>query len=149
MNECIRQARPSDAAAMHRVRMSVQENRLVSVVLSEHDYIVAIEVTGRGWVIELQGNIVAFAVGNSKSGSIWAMFVEPGHEGKGYGRELHDIMVAWLWHQGHRELWLTTEPGTRAERFYRAAGWQQVGATPGGEVRFELKKPNNAPAGDS
>jgi hypothetical protein len=48
----IRQARPSDAAAMHRVRMSVQENRLTSVVLSERDYVVAIEERGRGWVVE-------------------------------------------------------------------------------------------------
>ena len=141
---CIRQARPSDAAAMHRVRMSVRENRLVSVALSEQDYVTAIEETGRGWVVELQGIVVAFAVGNSQVGNIWALFVEPGHEGRGYGRQLHDIMIAWLWEQGHHQLWLTTDPGTRAERFYREAGWQQVGVVQGGEVRFELKRPNNA-----
>jgi GNAT superfamily N-acetyltransferase len=122
--------------------MSVQQNRLISVALSEHDYAVAIEETGRGWVVELQGEIVAFAVGNSVSGSIWALFVEPGHEGNGYGRQLHDVIVAWLWEQGHHQLWLTTEPGTRAERFYREAGWRRVRADPGGEVRFELKRPN-------
>lgn len=129
---------------MHRVRMSVYENRLVSVALSEQDYVTAIKETGRGWVVELQEIIVAFAVGNSRSGNIWALFVEPGHEGKGYGRQLHDIMVAWLWKQGHHQLWLTTDPSTRAERFYREAGWQRVGMVPGGEIRFELKKPNNA-----
>jgi GNAT superfamily N-acetyltransferase len=125
---------------MHRVRMSVQENRLTSVALSEHDYVVAIEETGRGWVVELQGDIVAFAVGNAERGSIWALFVEPGNEGRGYGRQLHDIMVAWLWEHGHQQLWLTTEPGTRAERFYREAGWERVAEAPGGEVRFELKR---------
>lgn len=129
---------------MHRVRLSVQENRLTSVVLSEQDYVEAIEERGRGWVVELQGVIVAFAVGDSANGSIWALFVEPGNEGRGYGRQLHDIMVAWLWEQGHHHLRLTAEPGTRAERFYREAGWERVGATPGGEVRFELKRPNNA-----
>lgn len=137
----IRQARPSDAAAMHRVRMSVQENKLVSVALSERDYLLAVTETGRGWVVEWQGGIVAFAIGNSESGSIWALFTEPGHEGQGYGRQLHDIMVAWLWEQGHRQLWLTTEPGTRAERFYRAAGWTRIGEDSGDEVRFGLEKP--------
>jgi N-acetylglutamate synthase-like GNAT family acetyltransferase len=92
---------------------------------------------------------VAFAVGNSVSGSIWALFVEPGNEGKGYGRKLHDIMVTWLWEQGHHQLWLTTEPGTRAERFYGEAGWRRAGVAPGGEVRFEIKRPNKRAAGDS
>ena len=114
----------------------------MSVTLSEHDYAVAIEETGRGWVVELQGRIVAFAVGNARTGNIWALFVEPGHEGKGYGRQLHDVMVAWLWEQEHNQLWLTTEPGTRAERFYQQAGWERAGSTSGGEVRFELKRPS-------
>jgi len=144
MNVNIRQALPSDAAEMHRVRLSVQENRLTSVVLSEDNYVEAVVKRGRGWVVELQGVIVAFAVGDSSSGSIWALFVEPGNEGRGYGRRLHDIMVGWLWERGHDRLWLTTEPGTRAERFYREAGWERVGAVPSGEVRFELKRPNNA-----
>jgi GNAT superfamily N-acetyltransferase len=119
----MRQARSADVPAMHRVRMSVLENRLVSRQLSEQDYIVEIEVTGRGWVIESEGNIVAFAVGNAATGGIWALFVEPGHEGKGYGRQLHDTMVAWLHEQGHDRLWLTTAADTRASRFYeRRAG---------------------------
>jgi len=134
----MRQARSADVPAMHRVRMSVLENRLVSRVLSEQDYIVEIEVTGRGWVIEEQGNIVAFAVGNAATGGIWALFVEPGHEGKGYGRQLHDTMVAWLQEQGCDQLWLTTGPDTRAARFYERAGWRRVDVTADGELRYEL-----------
>lgn len=141
MTALLRQARADDAAAMHRVRMSVQENRLVSMQLSERDYVVAIQETGRGWVIELAGNIVAFAIGDAVTGSIWALFVEPGHEGKGFGRQLHDVMIAWLWERGHERLWLTTDPGTRAERFYEAAGWRPVGPGSGGEIRFELARP--------
>jgi GNAT superfamily N-acetyltransferase len=138
MNIAVRQARRADIAGMHRVRMAVLENRLVSMRLSENDYVVAIESTGRGWVIEQQGAIVAFAVGNAQNASIWALFVDPGHEGQGYGRQLHDVMVAWLWEQGLDRLWLTTEPGTRADRFYELAGWQRVGSADHGEVRFEL-----------
>lgn len=137
----MRQARSADVPAMHRVRMSVLENRLVSRQLSERDYIAEIEVTGRGWVVEAEGNIVAFAVGNAATGGIWALFVEPGHEGKGYGRQLHEVMVAWLWEQGHDRLWLTTGPGTRAASFYEAAGWRQTGVTADGELRYELHRP--------
>jgi GNAT superfamily N-acetyltransferase len=125
---------------MHRVRMSVLENRLVSRRLSEQDYVVEIEVTGRGWVVESAGNIVGFAVGNAATGSIWALFVEPGQEGQGYGSQLHDIMVAWLWEQGHDRLWLTTESGTRAANFYTRAGWQRVSVL-SNEIRFELERP--------
>lgn len=138
MDILLRQARRDDIAGMHKVRMSVQENRLVSTTLTRDDYIQAIEATGRGWVIELQGSIVAFAVGDASSGSIWALFVEPGHEGRGFGRQLHDCMVEWLWQQGLDRLWLTTDPGTRAYRFYETAGWRQVGVGAHGEVRLEL-----------
>jgi hypothetical protein len=50
-------------------------------------------------------------------------------------------MVAWLWSQGLEQLWLTTEPGTRAQAFYEAAGWQRAGRTDRGELRFELRGP--------
>jgi GNAT superfamily N-acetyltransferase len=138
LDTVLRQARRSDIAGMHKVRMSVQENRLVSTTLSENDYIEAIETTGRGWVVESQGTIVAFAVGDASNGSIWALFVEPGHEGRGFGRQLHDCMVAWLWQQGLERLWLTTDPGTRAHGFYEAAGWKHAGSGAHGEVRLEL-----------
>jgi GNAT superfamily N-acetyltransferase len=125
---------------MHRVRMSVRENRLVSMQLTDADYIEAIESRGRGWVVELDGTIVAFAIGDAVDASIWALFVEPGFEGRGFGRQLHDEMVAWLWQQGHERLWLTTDPGTRAQRFYAAAGWRIVGPGTHGEVRLELRQ---------
>ena len=50
-------------------------------------------------------------------------------------------MIDWLWSLGHARLWLTTSPGTRAERFYLALGWQVRGTVPGGEVRLELAAP--------
>jgi hypothetical protein len=50
-------------------------------------------------------------------------------------------MVAWLWSRGLRRLWLSTEPGTRAQGFYERAGWQNCGSLPSGELRFELNAP--------
>lgn len=129
-----------DVAAMHRVRMAVRENRLQSIVLTDDDYIRAIEAPGRGWIVEADGDVVAFAIGDGSTGNIWALFVHPDHEGRGYGRTLHDMMVDWLWEQGLERLWLTTQPGTRAERFYLDAGWQRRGMTTSGEVRFEMTR---------
>ena len=123
---------------MHRVRLSVKENRLVSTVITEADYLEAIESTGRGWVIESVGEIVAFGIGNGSTGNVWALFVHPEHERRGYGRQLHDEMVSWLWSQGLKQLWLTTGPGTRAQRFYEAAGWKYAGPADHGEVRYLL-----------
>lgn len=135
--EMLRQALAADIPGMHRVRLAVKENRLVSTVISESDYLPAIEANGQGWVVEIDGQVVAFAVGNKTNGNIWALFVDPAHESRGYGRLLHNEMIKWLKGQGVGKLWLTTEPGTRAERFYEKAGWLRAGTTTKGEVRFE------------
>ena len=134
----LRVARASDIPAIQRVRASVRENRLVSTVITDEDVRTAIEDTGRGWVVVKAGEVVAFAIGNAVNGNIWALFVRPEAEGRGYGRQLHDTMVDWLWTAGLDRLWLTTEPGTRAQRFYQAAGWQLVGPADQGELRYEM-----------
>jgi GNAT superfamily N-acetyltransferase len=133
----LRQAVANDIASIQRVRRSVRENRLVYAAVSDDDVRKAIEETGRGWVIESRGEVVAFAIGNAVNGNIFALFVHPDHERRGYGRLLHATMVNWLWSQGLTRLWLTTEPGTRAQTFYESAGWQLVGSTDRGELRYE------------
>lgn len=105
----------------------------------------ALEVTGRGWVIELDGVIVAFAIGDARTGSVWALFVDPPYQGHGYGRRLHDTVVEWLWLRGFDRIWLNTQPGTRAQRFYEKLGWMCRGPTDTAELRFELTKPVPVP----
>jgi GNAT superfamily N-acetyltransferase len=142
----IRPATRADIPAMHRVRMAVRENVLVNVAaVTEAAYLLHLETEGRGWVIEEQGEIVALAIGNSRTGNIWALFVHPEHEGRGHGLLLHDQMVAWLFEQGLQRLRLSTEPGTRAQRFYERAGWRALGLTPQGEAAYELLRPATAP----
>ena len=140
MGATLRQARREDVAAMHRVRLAVRENRLRSGAIDHAEYVREIGETGRGWVVEEAGEVVAFAVGNAKTGNIWALFVDPAHERRGHGRRLHDVMVAWLFSRGLDLLWLTTDPGTRAQRFYDAAGWSFAGMLPDGEARYELRR---------
>jgi GNAT superfamily N-acetyltransferase len=137
----LRQARREDIPAMHRARLAVRENRLRNSVITEDHYAPALETTGRGWVAEDDGQVVGFAIGNGETGNIWALFVDPEHERRGHGRALHDAMIEWLFSRGLRHLWLGTDPDTRAERFYRAAGWRCTGTAANGEALYELRNP--------
>lgn len=140
MSALLRQANRDDVRAMQRIRAAVRENVLVSRVIGDDEVIEHIETLGRGWVIDLDGEIAGFAIANGTDGTVWALFVDPMHEGRGYGRRLHDEMVAWLWQQGWQRIRLSTEPGTRAQRFYTAAGWTETGRTDTGEAQFELHR---------
>lgn len=137
----LRRATRADVEGIFRVRHAVRENRLTTTVITHADCIAAIEDTGRGWVVEAAGEIVGFAIGNRETGNIWALFVDPEHEGRGHGTRLHDAVIAWLWSQGLSRLWLTTGAGTRAEGFYEANGWRRAGSDAHGEVRFERTRP--------
>jgi GNAT superfamily N-acetyltransferase len=125
---------------MHVVRLAVRENRLSDPErVTEAEYRAALAETGCTWVVEADGEIAAFATGY-RDGSIWALFVHPDHEGRGYGKALHATMVDWLWSLGHARLRLTTDPGTRAERFYVSQGWRPYGIVAGGELHMELRR---------
>lgn len=136
----LRRAIASDIPGIQRVRSSVRENRLVSTVIADEVVLEAIEVSRRGWVVESEGEIVGFAIGNARTGNVWALFVHPDHERRGHGRSLHDTMVSWLWSRKLDRLWLTTEAGSRAQSFYEIAGWQLTGRTERGELRFEMQR---------
>jgi hypothetical protein len=49
-------------------------------------------------------------------------------------------MLDWLFGTGFEQVRLSTEPGTRPERFYRAARWQYEGREPNGEARYEMSR---------
>jgi GNAT superfamily N-acetyltransferase len=141
MRIALRRAVRDDIPSMHVVRRAVRENPLSSNVIREEHYIPAIESTGRGWVVEEDGVVVAFAVGNAETGNVWALFVHPDHEGKGYGKKLQDAMVQWLFNQGLSRVYLSTAPGTRAQGFYEATGWKFMGVDSHGEATYERHAP--------
>jgi GNAT superfamily N-acetyltransferase len=137
----LRQALAADIPALWRVRYAVRENTLEPGRISDEEVRAAIEDTGRGWVIgDEAGLIQAFAIGNAQSGNVWALFVAPEAEGRGFGARLHAVMIDWLWAQGLSILWLSTGPGTRAQGFYERRGWRPVGRTETGDLRLELRR---------
>lgn len=88
----------------------MSEHHLPSLAIPDNQVIETLESTGRGWVIELDGVIVAFALGDDLTGRISALFVDPPHRGYGYGRRLYDTVVEWLWSQGRDRVWLNAQP---------------------------------------
>ncbi|MBL8201245.1 MAG: GNAT family N-acetyltransferase [Chromatiales bacterium] len=139
----IRPATPDDIPAMHRIRLAVRENALRDPSrVRPADYAALLAGSGRGWVAIVEGNLVGFGIADASNRNVWALFVAPGFEGRGIGRRLHDEMLDWLFGLGSAPAWLTTEPGSRAERFYRVAGWQDAarnpGNEPGGDLRLEF-----------
>ncbi|TGD83405.1 GNAT family N-acetyltransferase [Hymenobacter wooponensis] len=134
-----REAQVADIPQLSIVRLSVQENRLSNPnKVTEQDYINYLTQRGKGWVCEVNGTIVGFAIADVLGHSIWALFVHPEFAGQGIGKRLHDLMLDWYFDQTSETIWLSTAPGTHAEEFYRRQGWQDTGRTKSGEARFEM-----------
>ncbi len=137
----VREAAREHVPGIQRVRAAVRENRLVSRRIEDTEVIEAIESSGIGFVALIDGEVVGFSIGHTTTGNIWALFVDPEFEGRGIGRQLMDVLVDSLAAHGLKNLHLSTDPGTRAERFYRAFGWQCHGLDEQGEMRFTLSLP--------
>jgi len=137
----IREANIDDIPRLSEIRLAVRENPLNTPSLVTYaDYVEHLTRRGKGWAAEEEGHIVGFAIADLQGHSIWALFVHPDHDRRGIGRALHDAMLSWYFSQTTDPVWLSTAPGTRAEGFYRCAGWQETGRTKSGEVQFELAK---------
>ncbi|WP_373991654.1 GNAT family N-acetyltransferase [Duganella sp. BuS-21] len=119
-----RQATLRDIPAMSAIRLAVREN-----VLSNPDRITRqmyedyLDVLGRGWVAEIDGEVAGFSYADKTNASIWALFISPDHEGKGLAKQLLNLATGWLVEQGSDRIRLSTGAGTRADRFYALQGW--------------------------
>ncbi|MBV9962601.1 MAG: GNAT family N-acetyltransferase [Parafilimonas sp.] len=134
-----REATINDVGQLQVVRNLVKENVLSDPsIVSDKDCEEYIMQRGKGWVCEIDNTIIGFAIADLKEKNIWALFVHPEFEQKGIGKKLHDIMLAWYFNHTKETVWLGTAPNTRAEKFYRKAGWKQVGTYGKGEIKFEM-----------
>ena len=142
----IREATLSDIPLLHEIRIAVKENQLSDPkLIKASDYEEFLTRRGKGWVYEMQGKIAGFAVVDITENNIWALFVHPDFEKLVIGRELHDKMLRWYFSHHHHTLWLSTAPATRAEHFYRKAGWKEKGTYGKGEIKFEMEPDNWIP----
>ena len=138
----IRTATPADVPSIQIVRNAVKENMLSDPALvTDQDCALFITSRGKGWVCIADHKIVGFSIVDLQENNVWAVFVHPDYDRRGIGRKLHDIMLDWYFAQTTQTLWLGTAPGTRAEAFYRKAGWTVAGTHGNGEIKFEMRAP--------
>ncbi|NHN25014.1 GNAT family N-acetyltransferase [Flavobacterium jejuense] len=134
-----REAKVSDIKQIQKVRNSVKENTLSNPnLVTDEDCEVFITQRGKGWVCEIDNEIVGFSIVDLKEKNIWALFLKPEFEKQGIGRKLHNRMLDWYFEQTKENIWLGTAPNTRAELFYRKTGWTEIGTHGNGEIKFEM-----------
>ncbi len=134
-----RTAELSDIGQLQIVRHLVKENTLSDPALvTDRDVACYISEKGKGWICEVDGQVVGFAIIDLLGKSVWALFVNPEFAEKGIGKELHRLMIDWYFQQTKEKVVLGTAANTRAEQFYKLQGWIPVGTYPNGEIKFEL-----------
>jgi GNAT superfamily N-acetyltransferase len=139
----LREATAADLPGITRVRTSVRENLLTVEQLrargiTEASIAASLLGDSKGWVAEHEGEIVAFAIADRATRSIFALFVLPDWEGRGLGSQLLDLALGWLCASGAGVVWLTTGPDTKAAGFYERWGWVATGQEAGGDTRYEI-----------
>lgn len=140
-----REATAADMPGILRVRTSVSENALTVEQLADRgitpESTAASFLEGsKGWVAQQGDEIVGFSIADRAANSIVALFVLPTHEGRRIGVRLLDLAVNWLWEGGAARLSLTTDPASKAARFYQARGWIPTGILERGGMKYELSR---------
>jgi len=133
----IRKATLADRPRIYDIRHAVRENRLSQASVAKVDT-TADWIFGNAafWVWEEDGAVQGFAVADPRDGTIFGLFIHPDYEGRGIARALLPRACEDLRAAGFSVATLTTGPGTRAERFYRENGWEDVGRQDNGEIIF-------------
>ncbi len=153
MSLITRRATAADIPTLFHIRTTVRENalsraRLAAAGVTPRSVRDLLGTTGAAWITEEAGRARGFAMADAAQGTVFAVFVLPGHEGRGIGRVLLVLAERWLAAQGWRQAWLLTGAGRglRAPGFYRRMGWRSSGGAPRGERRLvrDLSRPRGA-----
>jgi GNAT superfamily N-acetyltransferase len=131
----IRKATRADYPRISEIRFAVRENRPSNPAAIEA-LVEWLFDNSTFWVWEEDGAIQGFSAADRRDGSICALFVHPAREGRGIARALLPLACNELKASGHVTAVLTTEAGTRAERFYRTGGWIEIGRQDDGQIIF-------------
>lgn len=126
----IRPIELTDIPQLFAIRTATDENRLTMAQLAAlgiDEKSVEQKLLGdfKGWLCEDEGKAVGFAMGDRSTGELWVVAVLPTHAGRGIGGALLKKVDAWLFSEGCKQLWLTTDLDTRlrAYGFYKKHGW--------------------------
>ena len=132
----IRRATDADRDRISEIRFAVKENILRDRSRVTYDMITWFIENPGIWLWEEDGRILGFSAADTRDSTIWALFMDSAHEGRGIGRKLLAKACEVPRQAGHRSASLTTQPGSRADRFYQRAGWKAIGTSERGERIF-------------
>lgn len=125
-----REIEPGDMPAIFAVRVATWHNpngkeEMTRMGITPESVLGKMADSHRGWLCETEGKVVGFAMGNRRNGELWVIAVLAEFESKGIGRRLLTLVEDWLWSEGWKEIWLTTDTAEtyRAVGFYRKLGW--------------------------
>lgn len=138
-----REATVHDIPAIQSIRNSVKENLILNPgVISNQQCADYLQEKGKGWICEMDGIPVGFAIADLPGKSVWALFVRPEFEKRGIGKKLHALLLDWYFSQSDEPIWLSTEESSRAELFYSLNGWTSVGMPFEKVVEFKMTSEN-------
>jgi len=145
----IRKMTVADLPEVFAVRISTVENSVTlqeledEYELTQDSLAAAMQLSAKGWVCEVDGKIVGFAMGDSESGEMTVIAVLGAFERQGIGEKLLTKVRDWLFECGHDEVWLVTtpDPNFRAYGFYQSQGWIATGVIIDEEEKFVVRRP--------
>ena len=136
----IRAAASADLPALLAIRNAAGAERLSDPRGVSDALLRRATEAGAAWVWQAAAEAIAgFAAVDLGAGAIIALLVAPGQQGRGIGRALLAACCEALRQAGHAAAAIALEPGTPAERHYRAAGWSETTSPDGGHLI--LQKP--------
>ena len=142
----IRVAQPKDIETLFEIRTSVTENyqsraEIAKLGITPESIAVLLQESCCAWIAEVDHHAIGFAIADQTEESIFGIFVRPGYEGRGAGRQLMAAAENWLRQNGTQQAWLITgnDPTLRAYGFYLHLGWRTVGVLPDGVFKGEMK----------
>lgn len=86
-----------------------------------------LQTSYKGWLCEMEGEIVGLIMADKKTGEIGVLAVLHKFRKKGVGTQLLHLAEHWLISSGRNKFWLTSSPDTklRADSFYLKNGWTE------------------------
>ncbi|MFZ1661660.1 MAG: GNAT family N-acetyltransferase [Paracoccaceae bacterium] len=138
---------PGDVTASLAMRARTRENAVDLDELREVYGITpesaaeALRTRQTGFLLEDQGEVVGFCIGDRLTGEVVVLALLPEYEGRGWGRQLltlvHEVLIA----EGHQTIWLwaSADPAVRASGFYARFGYAPNGEMEHGDIKLHYR----------